>query len=140
MTEHEVREIVLKYYGRGFHCAESIALTVRELYPELCGPVDRVASGFCGGIGRCHEDVCGALSGGVIGLGSMFGRDEGGGNIDRLVALSAELRRRFVAEFGTTVCKDVIENSKKKPGFNDCKDVTARTAWLLHDLVKDGKV
>jgi C_GCAxxG_C_C family probable redox protein len=140
MREEEVREIVLKHYGLGFHCAESIALTVRELYPEQCGPVDRVASGFCGGIGRTHEDVCGALSGGVIALGSMFGRTEGGGDIDRLVALSAELRRRFLTEFGTTVCKDVIENSKKIPGIKDCKDVTARTAWLLHDLVKDGMI
>jgi C_GCAxxG_C_C family probable redox protein len=137
MSEEDIKNIVYKYYGQGFHCAESIAQTVRELLPEQSGPVDKVASGFCGGIGRCREDVCGALSGGVIGLGSIYGRERGGENIDKLVALSAELRRRFIGEFGTTVCRDVIENSKKIPGINDCKDVTARTAWLLYRLVEE---
>jgi C_GCAxxG_C_C family probable redox protein len=135
MQEDEIRQIVLKYYEQGFHCAESIAHTIHELFPEQSGPVDKVASGFCGGIGRCHEDVCGALSGGVIALGSMYGREKGEENIDKVVALSLELRRRFVGEFGTTVCRDVIENSKKMPGMSDCKDVTSRAAWILYRLI-----
>jgi C_GCAxxG_C_C family probable redox protein len=137
MQEDEIRQIVLKNYEQGFHCAESIARTIHELFPEQSGPVDRVASGFCGGIGRCHEDVCGALSGGVIALGSMYGREKGHGNIDRLVALSAEFRRRFVSEFDTTVCKDVIENSKRMPGTADCKDVTSCAALILFRLIEE---
>jgi C_GCAxxG_C_C family probable redox protein len=137
MQEDEIRQIVLKHYSQGFHCAESISRTIHELFPEQSGPVDKVASGFCGGIGRTHEDVCGALSGGVIALGSMYGREQGDGNIDRLVALSAEFRRRFVSEFGTTVCKDVIENSKRMPGIADCKDVTGRAASILFRLIEE---
>ncbi len=137
MQEEEIRQIVLKQYAQGFHCAESISRTIHELFPRQSGPVDKVASGFCGGIGRCRADVCGALSGGVIALGSMYGRERGDGNIDRLVALSAEFRRRFISEFGTTVCKDVIENSKCMPGIADCKDVTGRAASILFRLIEE---
>ena len=136
MEEQKIKEHVYKNYSSGFHCAESIANTIHELFPERSDTVSKVASGFCGGIGKCREDVCGALSGGVIALGSIYGREKGGDDISELVFLSAELRRLFIEEFKSTVCKKVIENIENRPEYDDCKDVTTKTARLLYDLVK----
>ncbi len=136
MKKDEIKKIVYKYYQNEFHCAESIVNTIHELFPEKSGKVCKAASGFCGGIGGCHQDICGALSGGIIALGSIYGREEGGADISKLVFLSVELRRLFIEEFKTTVCKDVIENLKNIPECKDCKDVTAKTAWLLYTLLK----
>ena len=79
MDNHEIKEIVYKNYENEFHCAEAIVNTIASLFPGKSNLSCRVASGFCGGIGRCKKDVCGALSGGIIALGAIFGRDEGGG-------------------------------------------------------------
>ncbi len=137
MKEDKIKELVNRHYDNGFHCAESIANTVHELFPSKAGFVCKVTSGFCGGVGRCKQDICGALSGGIIALGSIYGREDGDEDISKLVFFSVELRRLFIEEFKTTICKDVIENIKNKPGYHNCRDVTAKTAWLLYNLVQE---
>ncbi len=135
MNEEKIKEIVYKNFEDGFHCAESIANAINELFPEKADNISKVTSGFCGGIGRCRQDVCGALSGGVITLGAIYGRQKGGDDISKLVSLSTELRQQFIEEFKTTVCKDVIENMNNMPRYNDCKDLTAKTTWNLYRLI-----
>lgn len=137
MEEDKVKEIVNKYYNNGFHCAEAIANTIHEVFPEKLNLMCKVTSGFCGGIGGCKQDICGALSGGVAALGGIYGRENGCDDISKPAFLSAELRRLFIEEFNTTVCKDVIENIKSKPECNNCRDVTAKTTWLLYNLIKN---
>lgn len=137
MNKGQIKEVVLKNYHKGFHCAESIANTIGELFPDNSNLDCKVSSGFCGGIGRCRLDVCGALSGGIIVLGSIYGRDKGEGDISKLVDFSARLRQLFVDEFKTTVCRDVIENLENMPEYDNCKDLTAQTAWLLYNLIKE---
>ena len=137
MKEEKIREIVYRNYTNGFHCAESIANTINEIFPGENANICKLTSGFCGGIGECKQDVCGALSGGIIALGSIYGRQEGGQDISKLVSLSSELRQLFIEEFKTTVCKDVIVNLENMEGYNGCKDLTAKTTWLLYNLIKN---
>ncbi len=136
MTEEKINEIVYRNYNDGFHCAESIVNTINELLPGKSFDFCKAASGFCGGIGGCKQDVCGALSGGIIVLGSIYGRQKEGNDISKLVSLSAELRQLFIEEFKTTVCKDVIVNLENMEGYNGCKDLTAKTTWNLYNLIK----
>jgi C_GCAxxG_C_C family probable redox protein len=136
MEEQKIKEIVYNYYKKGFHCAEAIMNTIQELYPMSNYSSCKVASGFCGGIGKSHQDVCGALAGGVIALGAIYGRKKGGEDINKLVFLSAELRQEFLNEFKSTVCKVVIENIKDRKEYECCRDVTAKIALLLYDLIK----
>ena len=137
MTEEKIKEIVYGNYNDGFHCAESIANTINELFPEKSDALCKATSGFCGGIGECKQDVCGALSGGIIALGSIYGRQKGGQDISKLVSLSSELRQLFIKEFKTTVCKDVIVNLEQMEAYESCKDLTAKTTWFLYNLIKN---
>jgi C_GCAxxG_C_C family probable redox protein len=137
MKEENINEMVYRNYYEGFHCAESIANTINELFPNESDISCNAASGFCGGIGGCKQDVCGALSGGIIALGLIYGRQKGGTDISKLISLSAELRHLFIEKFRTTVCKDVIENLKDMKNYNDCKDLTAKTTWMLYNLIKN---
>jgi len=136
MDEQKIKEIVSKHYNNGFHCAETIVNTINELFPHNQESSCKVASGFCGGIGKCKQDICGALSGGIIALGSIYGREKGGEEINKLILLSTELRQSFLDEFKSTVCKHVIENIEGRKEYSSCQDVTARTAFLLYDLIK----
>ncbi len=137
MTEAEIKEIVYKNYSNGFHCAESIANTIQEIFPEKSTKLCMAASGFCGGIGGCKEDVCGALSGGIIALGSIYGRHNGSCDNSKLVTLSKTFRQSFIDEFTTTVCKKVIANMETMAAYDGCKDVTAKMSWILYNLIKE---
>jgi len=135
MEEQKIKEIVYNQYKNGFHCAESIMNTIQELFPMSNNSSCKIASGFCGGIGKCHQDVCGALAGGVMALGSIYGREKGGDDINKLVFLSTELRQEFLIEFKSTVCKTIIENIENRKEYKNCQDVTAKTAVLLYNLI-----
>ena len=139
MEEQKIKEIIFKHYKNGFHCAEAIVNTIHELVPAESESSCKVASGFCGGIGKCHQDICGALSGGIIALGSIYGREKGGEDINKLVFLASELRQSFLDEFKSTVCKNVIENIENSEEYNSCQDVTAKTAILLYKLIENNK-
>ena len=139
MEEQKIKEIVYKHYSNGFHCAEALVNTIQELLPIVNKSSCNVASGFCGGIGRCKQDICGALSGGIIALGSIYGREKGGEDINKLVFLSTELRQEFLNEFKSTVCKTVIENIENRKEYENCQDVTAKTAVLLYNLIINNK-
>lgn len=139
MKNEIIKEKIYAYYDQGFHCAEAIFNLIQELHPSENYVSCRVASGFCGGIGKSGQDVCGALAGGVMALGNIYGREKGAEDINRLVAFSAELRQLFLNRFKSTVCREIKNCLAGSPGFSgieNCKDVTAETAILLHRLIK----
>lgn len=139
MTEHEIRNLVESNYDKGFHCAESIVNAILEALSIRNISACKYASGFCGGIGKCKKDVCGALSGGIIALGEIYGRQNGGEDISELVKISTEFRQHFIHEFGSSVCEKVIEAIDRK-GKMDCKDVTTFAANSLYRLLADKKI
>jgi len=137
MKEEKIKELIYRNYDDGFHCAEAIVNTINELFPEKSNIHCNAASGFCGGIGGCKQDACGALTGGIVALGFIYGRQKGNTDISKLVSLSAELRQLFIAEFKTTICMDIIENLENMIEYNGCKDLTAKISWTLYNLIKN---
>ncbi|MFW5989674.1 MAG: C-GCAxxG-C-C family protein [Desulfosudaceae bacterium] len=71
----------------------------------------KAATGLADGIGLTGSGHCGALSGGVLAISYLFGRDkEDFGNIMKLVEanlLSKKLVERFMEEYGTCRCADL---------------------------------
>ncbi|MDY7077891.1 MAG: C-GCAxxG-C-C family protein [Chloroflexota bacterium] len=137
MTREEVEKRAFDNYQSGFHCAESISKAVVELYAE--GPsneIPRIAAGFLGGIGATHEEVCGALAGGIIAIGYLFGRMEPGKDIQDARELAAEFRHRFVEEFGATNCQVLLDGFGNQENAIKCKRLTATAAGLLSELLE----
>ncbi|MFX1253376.1 MAG: C-GCAxxG-C-C family (seleno)protein [Promethearchaeota archaeon] len=60
----------IEFFSSGFNCAESVSRAILNYFgmdPEIiCG----AASGFGGGFGR-YGSMCGAVSGGVIAIGTI---------------------------------------------------------------------
>jgi len=71
----KVREDAEAYFQRGnYYCSEAIVASVRDnIAPEMPEAMIAAASGFPVGVGR-SKCMCGAVSGGVISLGYVFGR------------------------------------------------------------------
>jgi C_GCAxxG_C_C family probable redox protein len=114
-----------KYHG----CAQCVLGALMESFSDLRSlDVFKSATGLGGGVGLSVAGSCGGLTGGVMFLSSLYGRDLD--NIDdpeevRFIGyrLANSLHERFVEEYGTSICgeihKQVMGRTYK---LNDPKD------------------
>jgi C_GCAxxG_C_C family probable redox protein len=137
MSKEQASEKAFKYFNSGYHCAESIAKAIVEVHGrEPDGAeVQRYAAGFQGGIGGTHEDICGALSGGIVAIGCLQGQREAGQDNQQVRTLTTEFRRRFIAEFGSSNCHDLVDMMGEREDGLDCKKMTAIAAGLLSEVL-----
>jgi C_GCAxxG_C_C family probable redox protein len=104
-----IREIAEEYYRSGqFYCSEAIVKAINDTfgltYPDS---VVRLASGFPIGIGGAGC-ACGAVTGGVMAIGMVFGRDQPQDpRIDRCLHLSRELHDLFSSRHGCLCCRSL---------------------------------
>ena len=76
-------------YGRDYHnCSQCTLLTIQEAFNLPGEDALKAATGFAGGIGRIGS-VCGAVLGGVMAFGLLYGRD-----LETMKHPDAELRAR----------------------------------------------
>jgi C_GCAxxG_C_C family probable redox protein len=104
----------------------------KEPYPD----VTKFATGFGGGIGGSHCETCGALTGGMITLGWMFGRKGPGDDKQKVYSLSVEFRNQFLKNFGSTNCQIILDMMEKQDISMDCKKLTAEAAGVLYDILQ----
>ncbi len=98
----------------------------------------RMATAFGGGMGRC-EDVCGALSGAVMGIGAELGRTDGRMEKDRCYEKVEKTRSAFLAEFGSTSCRVLNKGDfESKEHETRCKNYTLEAVKIaIRELSRD---
>jgi C_GCAxxG_C_C family probable redox protein len=126
------------YFVSGFHCAESVSMAIVEVFAEKRPPeLPAMASGFVRGVGRTQGELCGALSGGVIALGHLFGRTKPREDIDELTQLVTEYRNRFSQTFGSSRCQDLLDRFGTQTDWDKCKQMTGEAAGLLAEILME---
>jgi C_GCAxxG_C_C family probable redox protein len=79
--------------------------------------------------------MCGALSGGILVIGGLLGRQDPKADDTEAYALAEELRTRFLAAMGDTQC-DRLRSAVEAPGGpGTCAPLVARTAEILLDVL-----
>jgi C_GCAxxG_C_C family probable redox protein len=138
----EVGKKAFDYHDSGFHCAEAVSKAVVETYGQgMSQNIPMVATAFGGGVGRTHQGICGALTGGVIALGCLFGRNEPSADWTDASELAAELKRRFVLEHGTTNCGAILATFGPQENMIRCKRLSGEVAGMLAEILEEsGKV
>ena len=127
-----VREIAEEYYRTGqFYCSEAIVKTINDEfglnYPD---DIVRLASGFPIGIGSAGC-ACGAVTGGVMAIGMVFGRKEPSDPcIDRCLALARELHALFMCRHGCVCCRTLTHGMvlKSPEHISQCVAFTGEVA------------
>jgi AraC-like DNA-binding protein len=100
-------------------------------------------------------DSCGALVGGMMALGLVFGRQkiEDLAERDSSFAAARTLYTRFREEFGSCLCRDVMtrqlgrfydlateyQQFQQAGGYERCSRVVAKTARMAADLILANK-
>ncbi|MHB0876113.1 MAG: C-GCAxxG-C-C family protein [Anaerolineae bacterium] len=123
----------------GFVCSEAVFVAVGEqVRPDLDPSLVRLATGFGGGIGRCRDEVCGALSGGVMVLGLLYGRETPAEANARCIELAKVWREAFIERFGTSQCRPIYDRVRQPGGPGTCAGVAGETAALLVTFLSGG--
>ncbi|NQS91556.1 MAG: SUMF1/EgtB/PvdO family nonheme iron enzyme [Chloroflexi bacterium] len=124
-----------------YGCAEAFVAAVGEyLWGEVDDSIKMISTGFSGGVGGTHEELCGGVSGAAIILGLLYGRttnDEA--LMIRCKRLISEQRDRFVQEFGTTVCQELRDAQFGADEDNPCSAMIAPAAFILLDILEEEK-
>ena len=127
-------EIAVAKFLEGYNCAQSVLYSFcHELQIDENAAL-KTACGFGGGMGR-KEEVCGAVTGGIMVIGSKYGR---GKNDDRTTteltySKTRELMERFSEKHGTFICRKLLngcelttEEGQKHFKENDLLNRTCR--------------
>lgn len=90
----KIRKVAEDYYRNGdFYCSEAVVKTIRDEFKiEVSDDVIAMASGFPVGMGG-SGCTCGAITGGIMALGMVFGRKEAK---DPRVVKSMELSKNYM--------------------------------------------
>jgi C_GCAxxG_C_C family probable redox protein len=138
MERQEVEQRAFDYFQAGFLCAEAVSKTIVELFGrEPSHEIPRVASGFGGGFGGTRDEACGALSGGLIALGYLFGRMTPSEDYRAIFELVAEYRRRFMERFGSSTCRTLLEGFGEQDNWAKCKRMSAEATGILWEMLKE---
>jgi C_GCAxxG_C_C family probable redox protein len=128
----EVRRRAENYFKQDYNCAQAVALSNLETLGGQTSGVMQLAAGF--GHGMSAGCTCGAITGGVMAIGTMLASHETKGFDKEITEAAATLHREFVNEFGTTCCRGL--RKKLSPYKNKkCREITAKTAVMTLELL-----
>jgi len=107
---------------------------------DLSPQCAQMATGFAGGLGDTQQEMCGALSGGVLVIGGLLGRTSLSQSDRPALDLATRYRRRFLAEFGDTQCARLREKVVYAPGGpGSCAALVERAATILLALLAEAE-
>lgn len=140
MNREKIVQKAFGYHSGGFHCAEAVSKAIIEAYgQEPSSEIPRVASAFGGGAVKTFNGTCGALTGGLVAIGYLYGRMKPGDEEAKkeVFQLAQELGKRFVAEFGASNCNSVLEKLGPQENMGKCKQLSGTVAGLLADILDE---
>ncbi|MBS5134474.1 MAG: C-GCAxxG-C-C family protein [Oscillospiraceae bacterium] len=135
----QIRAWAEEYYRKGeFYCSEAVVKTVvEELGIDAPAEAVKMASGFPVGMGGMGC-TCGALTGGILTIGLVYGRTEGKDpSVDRAMALSAKLYQIFCERHKVSCCKVLTKGMEKgsKEHMEQCIAFTGEMAYETAKII-----
>ena len=143
-------EISRNYFRQGLNCTECVLRTFMDMYEtELPDDILCMATGFGGGIGHT-KNICGAITGAVMALGTLKGRrdpfgpkEEMGERVKNLqqniYPLFGQMVNEIQNEYGTLICSEMSQpfgDFDSKPRKKNCMEIIAYCARLTCKYAK----
>lgn len=106
--------------------------------------IPKMATGFCSGVSRTNG-ICGAVSGGIMALGLVFGRESADVNVENTYSKAQEFLSIFQKQHGSLSCLDLTgcdlstiegrERFKKEGLRKKCQKFTGSAARAAAEIV-----
>ena len=91
----------------------------------------RMSNPFGGGVGGTRQELCGALAGGLMVIGALYGRTDSSQDDTLSYERAKQFREAFLAAFGHTQCEPIREAYAKPDGSHGCDKVVEIAARAL---------
>jgi C_GCAxxG_C_C family probable redox protein len=141
-------DIATATFSGGFNCAQSVLLSFCDDLNFDKDTAVIIARGFGGGMGR-KQEVCGAVSGGIMAMGLKYGQTEKDEKKAKelIYAKTREFMTEFAKERGTFICRKLLdcdlttEQGQKQFKENDlsnktCKICVKSAVEILEKLIQ----
>jgi len=146
MMTIQVAQRSAELFQQGFCCAESVLQAIAEGRGIKSELIPKIATGLCGGIARTGG-LCGAVSGGILAINMLAGRNRAGQSPEDNVRLVRAFLGEFERKFGTTNCERLIgcrldtpegQRFFKENKFREkkCQTFTREAAGMASDILE----
>ena len=145
-------QLAEKYFTDGYNCAQSVFAAFHEEMGMDEKTALRMSSAFGGGMGRLRE-VCGAVSGMFMVLGTLYGYDDAKNDEAKKILYSRvqDFANEFKEEYGTIICRELlgVEGAQKptptprNPEFYEKRPCTAfvvSAARIVSEFIEENKI
>lgn len=140
-----IRETAETYFRNGeFFCSEAVVKTLNDAlgkpYPD---EVVKLASGFPVGLGKA-QCLCGAVSGGEMALGMVYGRVHGEAMNPKMLEKAKELHDYIKEEYNSLCCRVITrqwngDNFQSPERKQHCIAITGKVAeWVANQFIEEG--
>ncbi len=138
MPKDETVDQAVSKAEEGWLCSEAVLQALAEALNISSELIPKIATGFAAGMGRSGE-VCGAVSGAILGLGLRYGRNtlEGPPPGTRPHWYATELAREMKERHGSVTCAGILGLDLQDP--EDMKRYYERDHWntTCRELIKE---
>ena len=120
------------YHKQGYNCAQSVICAFSDLTGLSMEQCLAVSGGFGGGVGGSHDELCGAISGGIMVLSLLHPHLESSNKDTKrdLYKITKEFRKRYQETFnGLTKCGDLL---RAHPGLSEKTPAAAALELKAH--------
>jgi C_GCAxxG_C_C family probable redox protein len=108
---------------------------------HLWGSVDdrilRMSSCLAGGLGCGYQELCGALSGGSLLIGGLYGRTAPDQEDEECNLRVCRYRELFHERFGTTQCQAIRDSGYGSDGPYSCSSLVEQAVQLLLEVLDE---
>ena len=138
------KEKALSLFMEGYNCSQSVFMAFADRFGIDEDTAKRISAGLGGGVGRQRE-VCGAVSGAVMVIGSIRAAESGDDSDGKKA--NYELVREFCDSFrerhgGTIICREMLKimADKKESATPDERNAEYYAkrpcAWAVYDAAE----
>jgi C_GCAxxG_C_C family probable redox protein len=103
-------DLAIEMMTAGYNCAQSILGVFCEDLNLDKETAMKLATGFGAGMAR-KQEVCGAVTGGIMAIGLKFGRGLGDEKsaAENTYSLAGKFMKRFTDKYGSCLCRDLLD-------------------------------
>ena len=150
MDKEKAQATALGYVDEGFLCVEAVFKTLADMHGTESDLIPKVATGFAAGIART-SNICGAVTGAILGLGLWFGRNEPVEGERKVYWYSRKFIDEWEKSHSSTNCMGLLgvdlDTSEGNDQFyaegmweNKCKRYISEAVSLAYDIVENYSV
>lgn len=124
--------------GSHYHCAEAFTIAVGEhFFGDVENRIRRMTTGFSGGVGGSHAEMCGALFGGILIIGALYGRAMPYEPDEICYKKSVQYREEFIKAFGGSSCQAIKDTGYGSQGIYPCGVFVRKAVELFFKTLLD---